>query len=200
MTSLTVNRWVKHATRWLRNSLQHRFVWVDIHQQSPQHLAKLDNLVALIMRLELPHQSAEVAHVLLQLNEKLAIQDPLRELIRTWVLARVSDSSSISHPLDAFVNAKGTAMSVNENFQNFFRDLTQTAHAKGQKVGRAEGRMEGRIEGQSTLLSHLLARRFGPLDDATQSRLMSANPRQMKQWAERILTATRLEDVFKSRH
>ncbi len=196
MTSLTVNRWVKHATRWLRNSLQHRFVWVDIHRQSPQHLAKLDNLVALTMRLELPHPWAKVAHVLLQPNQKLAIQDPLRELIRTWVLARVSDSSSISHLLDEFVNAKGTAMSVNENFQNFFRDLTQTAHAKGQKVGRAEGRMEG----QSALLSHQLARRFGPLDDATQSRLMSANPRQMKQWAERVLTATRLEDVFKSRH
>lgn len=60
--------------------------------------------------------------------------------------------------------------------------------------------MECRIEGQSALLSHHLARRLGPLDDATQSRLMSANSRQMKQWAERVLTATRLEDVFKSRH
>ncbi|MDI9330482.1 MAG: hypothetical protein QM527_04070 [Alphaproteobacteria bacterium] len=45
---------------WLRNSLQHRFVLVDIRRQSPRRLAKLDNLVALIMRLELPHHRIDV--------------------------------------------------------------------------------------------------------------------------------------------
>jgi hypothetical protein len=55
---------------------------------------------------------------------------------------------------------------------------------------------EGRLEGQRALLERLLRARFGDLDDATRSRLAKARVADLERWADRILVAKRLADVF----
>jgi hypothetical protein len=57
--------------------------------------------------------------------------------------------------------------------------------------GKAEGRMEGRVE----ITIELLALRFGPLPDATQTRVRSAQDAQLDAVAERMLTAKTLEEA-----
>jgi len=47
-------------------------------------------------------------------------------------------------------------------------------------------------------LVRLIAKRFGPLNAETQARLKTATLEQLEQWADNILDAVTLEDVFKS--
>ena len=63
--------------------------------------------------------------------------------------------------------------------------------------GRDEGLAEGRAEGAVTLLSKLLTLKFGTLDDATAQRLRGASTTELERWAERILSANALDDVFR---
>jgi hypothetical protein len=63
--------------------------------------------------------------------------------------------------------------------------------------GRAEGVATGRAEGAAAVLSKLLALKFGALDAATAERLRSASATDVECWAERFLTASSLEDVFR---
>ena len=72
--------------------------------------------------------------------------------------------------------------------------LLNKGKAEGQQAGRQEGRQEGRL----LVLQRLLSKRFGQdvLDIRTQERLRTASPEQLDLWAERILDASRVEDVF----
>lgn len=69
---------------------------------------------------------------------------------------------------------------------------------KGMQQGKIEGRLEGKLEGETTLLERLLTRRFGPPSADTQARLKTATLEQLEQWADNILDAVTLEDVFKN--
>ena len=69
---------------------------------------------------------------------------------------------------------------------------------EGLQKGRMEGRMEGEAKGRSAILNRQLAKRFGQgiLDIRTQERLRTATPEQLDLWAERILDAKTIDDVF----
>jgi len=64
--------------------------------------------------------------------------------------------------------------------------------------GMMMGRQEGRQEGEFLLFERLLARRFGPLGDDIRHRLQSATPEQLETWADRMLDAPSLAQVFAS--
>jgi len=67
------------------------------------------------------------------------------------------------------------------------------------KEGRMEGKMEGEVLGRHAVLKRQLGKRFGKdiLDIRMQERLRCASAEQLDLWAERILDARTLEDVFK---
>jgi len=58
------------------------------------------------------------------------------------------------------------------------------------------GRQEGRLEGELVLLERQLGKRFGPLTEETRARLRKATTEQLETWADRVLEAKTLEDVF----
>jgi predicted transcriptional regulator len=61
-----------------------------------------------------------------------------------------------------------------------------------------KGLLEGRQEGRQTVLQRLLTKRFGDsvLDIRVQERLRSATPEELDTWAERILDAATIDDIF----
>lgn len=67
---------------------------------------------------------------------------------------------------------------------------------QGLQRGRKEGREEGREDGERELLTRQLTRRFGPLDAPTTQRLRQASTAELERWADNILDARTLEDVF----
>jgi len=69
---------------------------------------------------------------------------------------------------------------------------------KWKQDGLQQGKIEGKLEGETSLIERQLTRRFGPPSPDTQARLKAASLEQIEQWAENILDATTLEDVFKN--
>ena len=62
----------------------------------------------------------------------------------------------------------------------------------------AQGREEGRAEGEANLLLKLLASRFGPLPAAVEARVRASSIADLEVFAERVLAAKCLDDVFGS--
>ncbi|WP_206668635.1 DUF4351 domain-containing protein [Pseudomonas saliphila] len=62
-----------------------------------------------------------------------------------------------------------------------------------------EGIEKGRQEGEASMLIRQLTRRFGPLDEAVLQRLQHAGSDDLERWADNILDAQTLDEVF-NRH
>jgi hypothetical protein len=62
--------------------------------------------------------------------------------------------------------------------------------------GMEQGMQQGMQQGEQTLLSKLLVRRFGPLDAETDQRLQQATTDELERWAENLLDAESLAEVF----
>ena len=59
-----------------------------------------------------------------------------------------------------------------------------------------EGRAKGRTEGQAEMLLRQVTARFGAAPPSVVDRVRAASGEQLEIWAERILTAASLADVF----
>lgn len=79
----------------------------------------------------------------------------------------------------------------------YFQTMREEATRQGVQRGVQQGMQQGMQRGQQEILARQLRRRFGDLDAATQSRLEQATPAELALWADRILDATSLEDVFR---
>ena len=68
---------------------------------------------------------------------------------------------------------------------------------EGREQGRKEGRQQGRAEGRAELLLKQVAVRFGEPSDEVRKRVLAVDDTTLDRWAERILTAETLDDVFR---
>ena len=59
-----------------------------------------------------------------------------------------------------------------------------------------EGMQQGMQQGEQNVLQRLLVRRFGPLDNQTRQRLQQATAQELECWADNILDARTLDEVF----
>ena len=74
----------------------------------------------------------------------------------------------------------------------FYKDV----HAEGRQEGNLEGELKGERKGELKLLERQIAKRFGPVTEDTSIRLKAATTDQLEIWADRILDAHTLADVF----
>jgi flagellar biosynthesis/type III secretory pathway protein FliH len=131
-----------------------------------------------------------------QFRALLATGDPaeLESVLRYHV--EVSGDRA-SHVIDAVTKADP---GVREAYMSEYDRIVEEGRQKGREEGRREGREEGRQEGRGkalvSMLSKLLERKFGAMTQATRDRLASAPPDQLERWAERVLAATSIEEVF----
>ena len=69
---------------------------------------------------------------------------------------------------------------------------------RGMQQGMQQGMDQGRVEGERALLERQLRRRFGLLSPAIAERLGQASAADLESWAENVLDASTLDDVFNS--
>lgn len=67
---------------------------------------------------------------------------------------------------------------------------------QGREQGISQGVTRGITEGQRDFLRRLLTRRFGPLPRELDTRITAADDDQLDRWADRLLSAPTLADVF----
>ena len=76
--------------------------------------------------------------------------------------------------------------------------MFQRARDEGIQQGLSQGREEGIEQGERTLLRRQLRRRFGFLPPETDARIGRASSRDLECWAENVLDAGTLDEVFDS--
>ena len=67
---------------------------------------------------------------------------------------------------------------------------------KAAEEGRKEGRKEGVQQGEALILERLMRKRFGDLSPQVEERLARARKEELELWADRVLDARTLEEVF----
>ena len=78
--------------------------------------------------------------------------------------------------------------------------MFQRARDEGMQQGIEQGMNRGRVEGQRVLLRRQLRRRFGDLSPEAVERVDQASARDLESWAENVLDAGTLDEVFDSNH
>ena len=101
---------------------------------------------------------------------------------------------------------------IDTMMSQFARDITKTARQealqqgmqrgiqqgmqRGMQQGMQRGMQRGRQEGEAGLLLRLLSYRFHPLPDEITQRIHTADPNTIETWADRVLDAKSLDEVF----
>ena len=65
-----------------------------------------------------------------------------------------------------------------------------------ERLAIERGRKTGKLEGKLETLTRQLTRRFGPLPDWAAEQMKAATADQFDLWADRVLDAASLTDVF----
>jgi hypothetical protein len=88
----------------------------------------------------------------------------------------------------------------NEEIQRIRREAEGEGQKEGHKTGLDEGQKKGHKtgldEGQRKMLVRWLCSRFGELPAAIESRILAADASMLNAWADKIDSATSLDDVF----
>jgi len=82
------------------------------------------------------------------------------------------------------------------------REIYQMGKIEGQQAGLVEGEQKGKqaglVEGERLVITRLLEKRFGQLPYSLRIRLEQATLTELEQWSMELLSATCLEDIFKT--
>ena len=81
-------------------------------------------------------------------------------------------------------------------YQQARDEAVQQARQQAIEQGMQQGIERGRIEGERTVLGRQLLRRFGELPKSASERLVGASMVDLERWADRVLDAKSLDDVF----
>jgi hypothetical protein len=142
----------------------------------------LQNLVAALFRLEKSQGPGPLHEALSALIQWLgaAEQAGLRRAFTVWIKRVLLPARlpGVSLP------SVGDLLEINTMLAESVNEWTQ------------DWKRQGILEGECTLLERLLAKRFGPLSDDTRARLRAASSGQLESWAERVLDAPSLAQVF----
>jgi flagellar biosynthesis/type III secretory pathway protein FliH len=146
--------------------------------------------VAVLFRLEKSQTPAIIEQGVSALIEWLQHpqQDSLRRAFTLWIRRVMLPAHMNDQDLSEIKDLLEIKTMLAETVIDWTKDWKQQ--------GIEEGRVEGFKNGECTLLERQMIKRFGPIDPATRERLHSASPEQLERWAERILDAQSLADVF----
>ena len=150
----------------------------------------LNNLVAALFRLEKSRAPENIESILGALIEWLQApeQDSLRRAFTVWI-KRVLLPGRLP---GVYLPEVGNLLEIKTMLAESVIEWTQDWKQQGLQQGRQEGLQQGKV----ALLERQLSKRFGPLNESTRSRLNNATLLQLEDWAERILDAPTLKDVF----
>lgn len=165
--------------------------------------------VGALFKLEHARSPDELRHLIRALGEML--QDPalseLRRSFTIWIKSLLRRKISVAQEEE--INSITDLMEANtmlaETIEGWFEEKwkqgvqhgVQQGVQQGMQQGVQQGMQQGMQQGEGAMLHRLLARRFGSLPNAIESRLAQASIDQLEIWGDRILDAKTLGDVFR---
>lgn len=172
-----------------------KYLLLDEGELTEAGQALRGNLAAALFRLEHSRDVGEVETVVESLTEWLDVEEDrdLRRAFGIWLSKVLAEAK--------FPEAEGLTARELEDSRDMLRERvlewTQEWRAEGRQEGRQEGLREGRLQGEQRVLLRQLELKFGTPEAATRRRVEQADDEQLLTWTENLLTADRLEDVFR---
>ena len=166
---------------------QLRYRLVNEAAYSPEELAALNSPVADLFRIEKSRDWFEVQESVHRLRQSIPPSEaPLREAFETWLRKLILPRLGLSQEeASAASSLEEIETMLLESIDRWDREL------------REKALQEGRQEGEARVVLQLLRLKFGPLEPEIEDRVRSADADRLLGWSERILTAERLQDVFR---
>ncbi len=158
-----------------------------------------NNLVAAIFRLERSNEIDDVRQLVQELIDwlKAPEQSSLRRAFAVWIRRVLLPVRLPGQKLEKVNDLNEVDAMLAERVKEWTYEWKQEGLEEGIQQGRQQGRQEGRQEGEVDILLRLMKLKFGKLDAAIVSRVEKASEKQLLVWSERILSAEKLEDIFK---
>ncbi len=185
---------------------QMRYLLVAERGFSDSELIPMRNLVAALFRLENSRAPEDIIQVLELLIEWLHTpeQGELARALVVWLRRSLLASRMPDIDIPEIENLQEARTMLAERVKDWKKQWQEEARKEGEKDGRKEGRKEGRRkgrkegrrEGESSVLIKLMTRKFGALDPDIRRRILDASSDQLLNWAERLLTADTIDEVF----
>lgn len=195
---------------------QFSYLLVDGVRLDFKSLKSAPNLMARLLALEAARDKEqlldaageffELVFTALSQDERRRVLDAFAEWFRCAARSDVADDVvAVLTDTQALMGGKSMlAMTLkrvlDEEREEGRQEGRQEGRREGRREGRDEGRCEGRVlglrEGEASLLLRQLRARFGRLPDWVETRLYEASEEELLRWAEAVLTARRLDDVF----
>lgn len=106
------------------------------------------------------------------------------------------DTLTANNPADPQELVKQLLAVVGKQEEREIMSIADWYEDRGRQAGLEKGRAEGLKIGARNLLVKLLRTRFGALPEVAAARIQAADAAQLDVWAERVLTASTLDDVL----
>lgn len=124
-------------------------------------------------------------------------EQTLREIIREVKPEEESQMmSQFAQDITRAARQEALREGIQQGMQKGMQQGMQQGVQQGRQEGRQEGLLEGEVKGEAKLLLRQLSRRFGPLPNEITERIHTADPSTIERWADRVLDAKSLDDVF----
>jgi hypothetical protein len=183
------------------------FRLLDLRRIPAAELDGVASPVAALFRLEQCKAAAELYPVSSDLAAMVSgrddhgLEDAFVVFINEVILRRLMPPGSRPPRIGRLVEVPSMLeQRIDRWTQAWERQGWQKGHEEGRKKGLSEGRkkgkQEGLREGEAEVVLRLLERKLGPLPAWAKERVRSADAERLLVWAERILTAGSLNDVF----
>ena len=171
------------------------YLLIDEGAYDPDSLDPTSSLVAALFRLE-HHRSIEEMVEFADVF-KGWLDQPEQARMRTagmeWLDRRLKTWSPEAAP---GIKALLEGHKMDNTISNYYEEWKQRHHQAGVTEGVRQGVVRGVTQGEQILLLRQLHRRFGELPEATRQRLEQASTDELETWADRVLDADSLEQVF----
>jgi hypothetical protein len=175
------------------------FRLLDLRRISAAELEGVSSPVAALFRLEqckaaedfLPVSSDLVAMV--SGREDQGLEAAFVVFINEVIFRRLTPVGSKRPRISQLVEVPSM---LEQRIIRWTQDWERQGWKKGRKEGLREGRKKGLREGEAEVVLRLMESKHGPLPAWAMERLRSADAEQLLVWAERILTAGSLNEIF----
>jgi flagellar biosynthesis/type III secretory pathway protein FliH len=123
-------------------------------------------------------------------------QADLARALVVWLRRSLLASRMPDIDIPEIENLQEARTMLAERVKDWKKQWQEEARTEGDKEGWKAGKKKGQKKGESTILIKQLTHKFGAIDARTRRRIADASSKQLLNWAERILTADKIEEVF----
>ena len=167
------------------------FMHIPLTKLGVMRFAGRNNLAALLFWLERTPEPADLRRGINRLVEMLSGPEDgeLRSAFAAWLQV-------VRLPGDGLTDVDIPEVLGLEEFRTMLAKRVEEWNQVLLERGREEGRQEGEKRGEAKVLLRQLEVKFGAIDARTRLRIQAAGPKRLLQWAERVVTAKTLSEVF----